>query len=265
MSVYHKENPKFLDRAMKSIWSEQTLKPSDIVLVKDGKLTDELNAVIDSWKDTLGDVLNVVALEQNVGLGDALAIGIKQCKFELVARMDSDDISLKDRFKTQVKVFKKYSDIDVCSGWIEEFNNDENNICGYRKLPQTHREIYKFAKHRSPINHPCVMFKKSAVLSSGNYEKMLFFEDYYLWVKMLLNGYKFYNIQGVLLKFRSGHNQLLRRCGFGYAVYEFKFHLAIYRLGFLSFFQFGLSAVFKFIARLLPIQILKIIYKILRK
>ncbi|CAD7287292.1 glycosyltransferase [Campylobacter suis] len=264
MSVYFKENAEFLNRAMVSIWDEQILKPNQIVLVEDGKLTDELYDVITKWKNKLGEVLAIKTLKKNMGLGDALNKGLDECKYELVARMDSDDISAPSRFEKQISIFKNNLDIDICGSWISEFDSDENEILSYRKLPQTHDEIVKFAKIRSPINHPSVMFKKSAVLSAGSYQKMIFLEDYYLWVRMIMNGAKFYNIQEALVNMRAGTSQLSRRSGLRYAKYEFALLKAMKNLGFLSSFEFIKMAIIKIPLRLMPKSILKNVYKLLR-
>ena len=265
ISIYFKEKPDFFNRAMLSIYDEQNVKPNEIVLIEDGKLTEELYETILKWRKKLPNVLKVVKLEKNVGLGDALAIGLKECKNELVARMDTDDIALSDRFKKQIKIFKEFPHIDVCSGWISEFENDERYTYSYRKLPQNHDDILKFAKNRSPINHVAVMFKKSAVLDAGNYQRMFLIEDYYLWVRMLLKGYKFYNIQEVLVNVRAGQNQLLRRQGLKYAINELKVSWLFYKMGFLNFYEFLRNSILKFSIRIMPNFIIKLIYEFLRK
>lgn len=264
MSVYIKEKPEFLDRALKSIYDEQKTKPDQIILVEDGKLTNELYKIIQIWKEKLGEILEIVKLEKNIGLGDALKIGLTKCKFELIARMDSDDISLPNRFKSQLEVFKNNPNLDICGSWVGEFENDENEIYAYRKLPQNHDEIYKFAKIRCPLNHPSVMFKKSSVLKAGNYQKSLMTEDYFLWVRMFLNGAKFYNIPQMLVKMRAGKSQLARRSGLKYAINEFRMQKEFYKLGFLNFYEFIRNASLKFIIRLLPKSIISRIYSFLR-
>ena len=164
---------------MQSIWDKQTIKPNEIVLVEDGALTTELDAAIALWKKQLGDTLKIVSLNENRGLGDALNIGLQHCTYELVARMDTDDISTAKRFEKQLEILKNPS-IDICSAWISEFEHDENLIQSYRKLPELHRDLVVFSKKRNPLNHPAVMYKKSAVLKAGGYKKMMLFEDYYL-------------------------------------------------------------------------------------
>ena len=263
MSIYHKEKPEYFDRAMQSIWDEQTIKPNEIVLVQDGKLTEELYEIIDKWKNKLGEKLKIIPLEENVGLGDALNEGIKHCTYELIARMDTDDIALPRRFEKQLKAFEN-NEIDICSSWVGEFENDEKEILSYRKVPEYHDDIIKFAKKRSPINHPALMYKKSTVEKSGGYKKMMWFEDYYLWARMILNEAKFYNIQEPLVNMRAGYGQLERRGGFKYAIEEFKFLKRLKDIGFLSNSQFIKSLVIRFVARVLPKSLLKNIYKKIR-
>lgn len=261
MSIYHKEKGEYFDRAMQSIWDEQTAKPNEIVLVEDGKLTDELYEAVKKWKDKLGTVFKTVPLEKNVGLGDALNIGLLKCSYELVARMDTDDIARSDRFEKQLKVFEN-SDIDICSSWVSEFDDDEKKIVSYRKLPEYHDEIVKFAKQRCPINHPAVMYKKYVVKNEGGYDMKP--EDYYLWVKMILSNKHFYNIQEPLVNMRAGYGQLERRRGFKYAINEFKFQKKFYKIGFLNLYEFNRNISIRFIVRILPKSFVKQIYKLLR-
>lgn len=264
MSIYYKEKPEYFERCMQSIWDEQSVKPNEIVLVQDGKLTDELYEAIDKWQEKLGSVFKTISLEQNVGLGDALNIGLQNCSYELVARMDTDDIAMPDRFEKQLKVFEN-DDIDICSSWVSEFDSDENDIVSYRKLPEYHNEIVNFAKKRNPLNHPVIMYKKSAVENAGGYKKMIWFEDYYLWIRMILNGAKFYNIQEPLVNMRAGYGQLERRSGFKYAIEEYKFQKAIFNLGFISKREFLQNIIIRFLSRIIPKFIVKKIYKFLRK
>ena len=263
MSIYHKEKSEYFERCMQSIWDEQTIKPDEIVLVQDGKLTDELYEAIDRWQKKLESVLKTIPLEQNVGLGDALNVGLQNCSYELVARMDTDDIAVPDRFEKQLKVFEN-DDIDICSSWVSEFDNDENEIVSYRKLPEHHNEIVNFAKKRNPLNHPAVMYKKTVVEKAGGYKKMMWFEDYYLWARMILNGAKFYNIQETLVKMRAGYGQLERRSGLKYAIEEYKFLKRLKEIGFLNNFEFYRNLLVRFIARVLPKRFVKIVYKKIR-
>jgi len=263
MSIYAKEDPAYFNRAMESIWDDQTKKPDEIVLVEDGVLTKALYETIDKWKIKLPDIFKTVALEKNSGLGDALNAGLGVCSYELVARMDTDDISLPDRFKKQLKVFTGDS-IDICSGFVGEFEKDENSIVSYRKVPESDKQIKVFAKKRNPLNHPAVMFRKSVVEKVGGYRKILWFEDYYLWVRMIQNGAVFYNIQEPLVYMRAGYGQLQRRRGVAYASSEIALQKKFLKSGFIGYFEFTRNLCIRFIVRIIPRKLIRQVYKHLR-
>ena len=262
MSIYCKEKPEYFDRCMQSIWDEQNAKPNEIVLVEDGKLTPELYEVIEKWEGKIGNILVRVPLEKNLGTGKAKNKGLQKCKYNIVAIMDTDDIARSDRFEKQLKIIE--ADVDVCSSWIGEFENKKENIVSYRKLPKNHKEIVKFAKKRMPVNHPSTMYKKEFALKAGGYKHMLWFEDYYLMVRMILNGAKFYNIQEPLVKMRAGFSQLDRRRGLNYIKAEVKFLTTLKKEGFLSNYEFIRNLIVRLIARSMPKRVLKSIYKRLR-
>lgn len=227
MSVYYKDKPQFLRLAMNSIFS-QTVKTDDFVLVCDGPLDDELNSVISDMQNEHGEVLNVIRLDTNVGLGNALNIGLQMCKHDLVARMDSDDISRPNRCEKQICVFMSKPDIGICSGIVEEFSNSIDNIDVYNVPPETHDEIRSYAKRFNPFNHPCVMFKKSAVISVGAYQDFYLLEDYFLWIRMLNKGIRAYNIQEPLLWMRAGKEMYKRRAGLKYIRSQIKLFKYMY-------------------------------------
>ena len=216
MSVYHKEKAEYLKQAMDSIWS-QTVSTDDFVLVCDGPLNTELDAVIDEMQAVHPETLHVVRLDKNGGLGNALNIGIKECNHELVARMDSDDISRPDRCERQMKVFQTHPDVSVVSGIVEEFTSATDQIEARRVPPETQDQILAFAKKRNPFNHPCVMYKKSSVEAAGGYQDFYLLEDYYLWIRMLQKGSTGYNLQEPLLWMRAGSDMYKRRAGWKYA------------------------------------------------
>ena len=216
MSVYFKESPEYLKQAIESIQA-QTVPTDDFVLVCDGPLNDALDAVIAEKQQEMGKALNIVHLAKNGGLGNALNEGIKQCKNELVARMDSDDIAYPNRCEKQMAVFNAHPEVSICSGIVEEFTTDPSTVDAMRVPPESNAEIVEFAKKRCPFNHPCVMYKKSAVEAVGSYQDFYLLEDYYLWLRMLMAGYQGYNIQEPLLHMRAGADMYKRRAGWKYA------------------------------------------------
>ena len=263
MSVYKGEEPSYLFDSINSIYFEQTLKPQEIVLVKDGPLTDELYVVIQSLKDKLGDVLVLLQLEENVGLGRALQYGLQRCTNEIVARMDSDDLSVPNRFEKQLHTLKMLN-VDVCGSWVSEFFPTVDDIYSMRKVPENHNEIISFATERSPMNHPSVMFKKSAVLKHGSYSDHVRSQDYYLWVRMIQGGALFYNIPSSLVLMRGGPQLLSRRSGLKYALNEAKIFLDFYKMGFIGLLKTLKNIIIRFTVRILPELFLKLIYKRLR-
>ncbi len=264
MSVYHKEKPEYLEQAIASIQA-QTLPTDDFVLVCDGPLNAVLDTVIAKKQQEMGETLNVVRLAKNGGLGNALNEGIKHCKNELVARMDSDDIAYQDRCEKQIAVFYAHPEVSVCSGIVEEFTSTPDVVDAKRVPPEAHEEIVEFAKKRNPFNHPCVMYKKSAVEAVGSYQDFYLLEDYYLWLRMLMAGYQGYNIQEPLLHMRAGSDMYLRRAGWKYAKTQTRLFKFMKSQGFIDEGQYIKSCVIRSGSALAPNWLRKLMFeKVLR-
>lgn len=215
MSLYIKEKPEYLDLAIKSM-VEQTLKPDEIVIVKDGPITDELQAVLDKYNTAYPELFNIVGYEKNRGLGLALNFGLEHCRNELVARMDTDDISRLNRCEQQIKIFEDNPKIDIVGGDIAEFINSPSETVAYRRVPKTNDDILEYMKTRCALNHVSVMFKKSSIISAGGYKDCFWNEDYYLWIRMWLKGCTFANTGNVLVDVRTGEDMYARRGGLKY-------------------------------------------------
>lgn len=262
LSVYINERPQYLSQALTSIWYDQIVKPSQIVLVQDGCLTAELDEEIARWKVALGELLTVVVLPHNVGLARALNHGLQHCNYDLVARMDTDDIAVPERFKLQVTFMQSNVEIAVSSGHIEEWDNDFGLQLSSRTLPLNHEDIEKFAKIRSPISHPACIFRKSVILAVGGYAN-IYPEDHLLWVRVLQAGHKLANIPHVLLRMRTGDEFITRR-GFTFLKGELNSYFMMYKSGFLTFGQFVKASVLRSFVRLSP-DFLKVwLYKKMR-
>lgn len=261
MSVYSKEQPNNLRQAMESM-RRQTVPTDDFVLVCDGPLTPELDNVIGAEQEKFGDVLHVVRLSKNSGLGIALNEGLKSCRNDLVARMDSDDLSRRVRCEKQLKLFTEQPEISLSSGTVSEFLIDPDHPTGKRTLPITDAEIRVFSRKRNPMNHPCVMFKKSAVEEAGGYrETYHLFEDYYLWVRMLMKGFKARNVEDVLLDMRTPADMYERRGGKKYAEDMLRFHQWLRRKGWSSEIDYLTGAVPHAVVCVLPNGLRKLVYR----
>ena len=229
MSVYKGDKPAWLRQALESIF-DQTVKSNEIVIVCDGPLTKELEAVLADYKDKL--VLHRLA--KNCGLGEALRQGVVKCSNELIARMDSDDISLPDRFEKQLAYFKEHPNIAILSGFIKEIDGKTLKKVSVREVPLTDKEIKKRIKTRSPFNHMTVMYKKSAVLEAGNYQPFHLMEDYYLWARMAAKGYEMANLPDILLNARVDAAMYGRRGGLKYFKSNYAISKKLHELGLIS-------------------------------
>lgn len=260
ISVYGKENSQYLEDSLSSILN-QTLVPSEIVLIKDGPLTADLDFVIDKFSFENPKLFKIIPLEFNHGLGKALKIGINACSNEIIARMDSDDICFSNRFERQIHYMLNNSRISVLGASVCEFNIKPNDLNSKRILPLEFSSISKFSIYRNPLNHPSVVFKKSAILEVNSYIDMPFFEDYFLWVRLIKNGFVIENLEDPVLYFRIGNDMVGRRHGLSYLKHELRFLLSIKSIGHITTLQFLISIILKAPLRLLPKGLLIIVYK----
>lgn len=214
MSVYKNDIAENVRIAVESV-ANQTLKPKQIVMVVDGPVPNEINNVLEELKQEIS-YFEVYPLEQNVGLGRAMNIGTSYCKYEFIARMDSDDISLPERFEKQMKCFEEDPKLSLVGSNSQEFIDTLDNLANIKALPERHEDIVEFMKGRCPFVHPSVIMKKEILEKAGGYQHWHYAEDYYLWVRMYLAGAKFYNIQENLINFRINLNTYKRRGGLKY-------------------------------------------------
>lgn len=263
MSVYHKEKPEYLQAALISIW-KQTLPPYEIVLVCDGPLTPELEQVIEQLQQQMS--LETVRLPQNVGLGKALAEGLKHCSCEWIARMDSDDLAAADRCEQQIRYIREHPQVDILSGTLAEFAGEalsvedaKQAVLSSKQVPVTNTEIQEYIKYRNPVNHPCVMFRRSKVLEAGNYQPCYLFEDYDLWLRMYLNRCIFANLPDTILYMRVNEMHK-RRGGVKYAKAIIRFRTKMLRMGVISCPQYLYTTTARVAVSLLPNGIRKRIY-----
>ena len=264
MSLYSKENPTCLDQSLNSIFT-QTLLADEVILVEDGPLTADLYNVVEEYKKKFLE-LKIVPINKNGGLGKALNEGLKHCSYELVCRVDTDDICKPNRFERQVAFMEAHPEIDVCSAAIDEFVDDIKHVTSTRVLPETHEELYHFGKRRNPINHPASIFRKKAVEAAGSYQHFDLFEDYYLWARMMMNGARFHNIKESMLYFRYSPEMIKRRGGWKYAWTEMKFQLELYRIGYISLLTMLENILIRSFIRIVPNKLRGAIYlNLLRK
>lgn len=260
MAVYKKEDPVFFRQSIESML-DQTLPFSDFVLVCDGPLTRELNSVIQWAQEKLGERLQCIRLKENRGLGNALRAGVPRCRCSVIARMDSDDISRPDRCEKQFRILEK-DGYSIVSGTLQEFTEIPGDLQRFRVLPRTPAEIRDYAKKRNPFNHPCVMYRKEEVLKAGNYQDFPGFEDYCLWVRMLINGAEGYNIQEPVLDMRTGNGMYSRRGGLSYLRWLLRFQRFLLDKKFITKGRYIKNCVVRTMVSIVPGGLREIFYEL---
>lgn len=255
ISTFHRDDPAALDVALESVF-QNTLLPSEVVIVLDGPIPSKNYDIITKWKHNLN--LKLVQLEKHVGLGAALAIGLERCEFSWVARFDTDDICVPTRFSSQVEFIKCNPEVDLFGGQIREFSPD--HATSLRRVPTTHEEIVSFSKLRNPFNHMTVFFRREKALSAGSYWGEIGFEDYSLWMRMIKTGSRTANLGHVLVAARADHKFQDRRGGLQYAMREAEFTLKLWRLGILDTAEAAAALSLKFPARLVSPRARRWIY-----
>ena len=258
MAVCKKDDPTFLFEALKSI-ANNSLQPTEVILVEDGPITRELRKVINGWSNVLN--IKSIGLERNSGLGAALNEVLKHCKYEVIVRADADDINRPNRFQCQLNYLLQNPDIDILSSWVEEFSVIPGDKTKVRKVPPQ-QSLDIFSKKRCPFNHPAVCFRKKTILSLGGYGNEHLYEDYSLWMKMLNSGCKGDNIQEILVDMRFSDEALKRRGGIKYALSELRTQWNFYVLNYISLPRFVSNAICRTSVRIIPNKIRVSLYKI---
>ena len=257
--VYSKDNPEHFKCAVESIIN-QTMKPSEVVLVVDGPVNADLDRIIRNYGKN--DIFNVIRFDENQGHGNARRAGLRACKNEIVAIMDADDISLPNRFEKQINFFYEDKEIDVVGGNITEFIGEPENITGKRAVPQSDEKIKQYMKIRCPMNLVTVMFKKSSVEKVGGFIDWYGEEDYYLWLRMALAGMKFANAPDVLVNVRTGSDMYKRRGGLKYFKSELKLQYFMLKRRVIGIDTFLINVIKRLIVQvLMPNKIRAIVFQ----
>ena len=264
MSVYKGDRAKHFSKSVNSLLS-QTHMPSEIIIVVDGEVDEKVNLELKYFSKI--KIISILRLKVNQGLSNALNVGIKKAKHNLIARMDADDICFEDRFEKQMS-FLVSKQLDFVGGQMVEFSKSIEDVISYRKVPVNHNQIVPFMKLRAPFSHPTILFKKEVFERLKGYDTQIFPEDYDFFVRVYLNGFKMGNLEDNVLWFRLGEDlsaALKRRWGKKYAKNEYKLYKKFLKIGFYTKKDFLKAIIFKIPLRLIPFSIFKFLYfKILR-
>jgi glycosyltransferase involved in cell wall biosynthesis len=256
------DKEEYFEAALKSVYDQSTVA-NQVVLVADGPLSVRHNEIIHHY-EKLHDGFKCVRLTKNRGLAVALNAGLAKCDWELVARMDSDDVCENDRFSRQLYFMNSNPNISVSSGKVTEYSSDLRKFIAEKRLPKGHREVLAFSKYRNPINHMACIFRKSAVLAVGGYPEQFYkAQDFALWAVMLKAGYKFANIDDNLVNVRAGEGFFKRR-GLQYFYGEVIVLRFLKKIRHINTIELLINLLIRLGARLSPVIIKQIIYKMLR-
>lgn len=250
-SVYRNDKIEFVRSALDSMLENQSVKPSEVVLVQDGPVPDGLSLLLLEYESKYPEVMHILRLEKNGGLGKALKLGVENAKYGICARMDSDDICAPDRFKKQLDYLGAHPECDIVGGQITEFIDTPDNIVGKREVPCDNEAIYHYMRNRCALNHPTVMFKKKAVLDAGNYQNWFWNEDYYMWIRMMERGCVFANLPDVLVNMRSGLDQYGRRGGKKYFDSEIGIKKLMLEKGMITRKEYFINYIQRFVIQLM--------------
>lgn len=264
MSVYKNDKAPWFSEAVKSV-VYQSLRPSEIVVVLDGPVAKSVEDTLADWMNREPGLFKVVRLKENSGLGIALQKGIEETSYELIARMDSDDISESNRFEQQVSYFNRHPETDIVGGQISEFFDGTEEHIGDRLVPCTDSMIKDYMKRRCPMNHVSVMMKKESVITVGGYRDWPYNEDYDLWIRMAYAGMVFSNLNSILVNVRVDKDMYARRGGYSYFKSEFLIQQEMMKLHIIGFSRFISNVFIRFFAQLVvPNSIRALLYKLLR-
>lgn len=259
LTVYKSDNPEYFRLSLDSMVN-QTVPSNDIVVVKDGPVPQCIQNVIDEFQKN-HDEIHSLQLEKNMGLGLALNAGLQVCRNDIVARMDSDDISLPDRCEKQLSMFLNDPDLDIVGCPVKEFVGTPDNVVGKRDVPLTNDDIHKFNRRRDPFNHPTVMYKKSKVMKYGPYGNYRKNQDTDLWIKLLSNGCKAANCPEYLLMFRFDEGTYKKRKSWVNTKLLIQIRKNAWKSGYCSFFDFIYVTCAQLAVFLMPKRFQMFLYK----
>ncbi|MCA1719896.1 MAG: glycosyltransferase [Actinobacteria bacterium] len=261
MSVYAGDCPEFLRRAFTSSVQQQVRRPDEVVLVQDGPVSVELACCIDALCAESPVPVQRVRLEQNQGLARALDAGLAACRYEVVARMDADDISLPDRFAHQLPEIE--SGADLVGSALLEIGADEHEVVGRRTPPTTTAVIEQTARLHDPFNHPTVVYRRSAVEAAGGYQHLPQMEDYWLFARMIASGARTTNRPEPLVLYRVGAGAYERRGGRALLRAELALQVLFLRSGFTTWREFARNVALRGLYRLVPAGVRRPAYRLI--
>jgi glycosyltransferase involved in cell wall biosynthesis len=259
LAVHAGARPDYLREAFRSAVDAQTLRPAQVVLVRDGPVPRPLDECLDELERTSPVPVTRVVMERNRGLGPALDAGLAASEWDIVARMDADDIAMPQRFAVQLPLI--LAGADIVGSALLEFDTDITNVVGRRTPPSDPADITRYARLHDPFNHPTVIYRRTAVLAAGGYGDLPLMEDYWLFARMLAGGARGVNVPQPLVYYRVGDGAYQRRGGIKLLRSELRLQSRLRRQGFTTRGQFARNVAIRGGYRLLPAWFRRLVYR----
>jgi glycosyltransferase involved in cell wall biosynthesis len=258
VSVYDGDRPDHIRRALRSAVDDQTVRPDQVVIVRDGPVRDELARCLDELQGASPVPVTFVPLGQRGGLGPALDRGLAASWFDVVARMDADDVAMPHRFEVELPLI---AGADIVGAGLLEFTGDTDEIVGQRVPPTDPARIQRYARMHDPFNHPTVVYRRAAVLAAGGYGDLPLMEDYALFARMLQGGARAVNVAEPLVYYRVGPKAFKRRGGTGLLRSELRLQREFLRRGFTTPAEYVRNVAVRGGYRLIPWWLRRAVYR----
>jgi glycosyltransferase involved in cell wall biosynthesis len=258
MPVHAGADVDHLERALTSVF-EQTWPADEVVIVEDGPLTPDHDRLLSTFEQAHLSMRRV-RLHQQSGVAAALQTGLEAAQGPWIARMDSDDVALPHRFATQVEAIRS-GRYDVIGAAMIEFDSDEQETTGIRRMPEDHAAIVRLMRVNNPLNHPTVVFRRSLVVGVGGYRPLPHLEDYDLWARVWAAGGRLHNLPEPLVRFRADARMLARRRQAGVHRAELELQRNLRRYGLISRPRMVFNLALRTGFRLLPGPLMARLYR----
>ena len=248
LNVYAKDRPAWIKHSLDSVLGS-TIRPTEVVIMVDGPVGKDIQKVLDDAAKN--KIVRILSHPVNIGRGAALGYAVPKCANEIIALMDADDVSRKDRFEKELALFEADDELSVVGGQVQEVDANTFEPRATRNVPLTHADIKQYLKTRMPFNNPTMMFKKTAVLDSGNFKAFGLVEDYYMWARVIAKGYKTANVSDVVVDMRVDPALYDRRGGWNYFHKNKMVFDEMKKLGLLSFKDYYCTLSIRFVVQVL--------------
>lgn len=261
MSVYRNDTLAQLMLAVSDI-KLQTVGFEEFVIIVDGRVDPQVEEFL---RSDLGEGFRVIWLSENLGLGRALNMGLNVIKSEFILRMDADDRCSHNRAETLLIEMKnnQNSNVAVVGSNIVEFYTNVNNIVGkiiYRAKTTGHSDT-PIDYWRDFVGHASVMMRKDALSLIGGYKHCLFFEDTYLFLRLLNHGYTLLSVNKDLYYARVDKDFYSRRSGYRYVKNEFAAFFLFRNERLITKLSFVINLIIRPLIRLMPTKLVGAFYR----